>query len=327
MFKATVQPKSEAHRTKTKIQLPISKASSTESASEEASDSDLSGGESDTQGEDSEDDINFIKKLNREKNGRSADRNQVSQVGKNSDGEVSDDDGQPQRSEKTKKRKRRATSPTSFGLILSQALEASEKSNVAGPSTTLSSLGRSANRMAKQHAEIELKRKQTAAARHQQQEQGHIRDVIGGWAPRPAVPFSEWLVQDPQKWRDQGAYVGGASQEKSLRRLAQTGVVKLFNAIRAAQNVGETNVNEVVPTNLSGAQKRKLQRLAGERGANKPINAAEAKTSDKTIEDDATLTRSKPNVLGSRGKNEALANLSKATFLELIKSSGSKPII
>ncbi|KAI9606274.1 hypothetical protein KEM48_001984 [Puccinia striiformis f. sp. tritici PST-130] len=207
--------------------------------------------------------------LNLDKNGRpTSGRNHLSFP--EDLGAVNDQEDGPIRSDKTQKRKRRARSPTSFGLVLSQALKASEKSNATGPSTTLHPATRQANRIAKQQAASESQRRQSAATRHELQERGHIKDVIGGWTPRPAVPFSEWLVQGNRKWSDEGAYVGGASQETTLRRLAQTGVVKLFNAIRAAQNIDDQDSKAALAT-LSGAQKRKLNKLVGEKNAKKAL--------------------------------------------------------
>jgi len=268
--------------------------------------------------DESEEEIDYIKGLNLDKNGRP--NNVQNSLSFPEDlGAVMDDKDGPMRSDKTQKRKRRARSPTSFGLILSQALEASEKSNATGPSTTLHPATRQANRIAKQQAASETQRKQSAAARHELQERGHIKDVIGGWTPRPAVPFSEWLVQRNRQWSQEGAYVGGASQEKTLRRLAQTGVVQLFNAIRAAQNVDDLDPKLSVAATLSGAQKRKLNKLVGDKASKKSLENPDSPADPQA---EVTVARSKPNVLGSRGKDEALANLSKATFLELIKSGG-----
>lgn len=287
-----------------------------EPSSEDESDH---GAGSDSSYEDSEEEIDFIKNLNQDKNGRVQSRNHVT-LTDSEDGSREENDGLP-RSEKTQKRKRRAKSPTSFGIMLSQALKASEKSSATGPSTTLHPTSRLANRIAKQQAASEAQRKQSAATRHELQERGHIRDIIGGWTPRPAVPFSEWLIQGPQKWRDEGAYIGGASQEKALRRLAQTGVVKLFNAIRAAQNVDEEDAKASLPT-LSGAQKRKLNKLVGSKIGKKDSQVDDTVNPTEVPEAENAVGRFKPNILGSRGKDEALANLSKATFLELIKTGG-----
>lgn len=244
-----------------------------------------------------------------------------------SEADASDSDDQVcPRSKKTQKRKRRATSPSTFGAILSQALEVSERSTALGPSTALAQASRSALRLAKEQAALDAARKKTAAARHERQERGHVKDVIGGWTPRPAVPFSEWLVQNSQHQRQEGLLTGGVSQEKVLRRLAQTGVVKLFNAIKAAQKACENGVDEAVPVSLSGAQKRKLKKLTGEHATSAKTvrTAAKAAAEDQEQSEDTAVKRSKPNVLGSRGKQEALANLSKASFLELIKSGGTQ---
>ncbi|KAA1065551.1 hypothetical protein PGT21_002948 [Puccinia graminis f. sp. tritici] len=290
-----------------------------EPSSEDGSESG-NGSDGSSYGDDSEDEIDYIKNLNLDKNGRPHVAANAMTFPENLGAVIDDEDGHL-RSDKTQKRKRRARSPTSFGLMLSQALEASEKSNATGPSTTLHPATRQANRIAKQQAATESQRKQSAATRHELQERGHIKDVIGGWTPRPAVPFSEWLVQGDRKWSDEGAYVGGASQEKTLRRLAQTGVVKLFNAIRAAQNVDDQDVKAALTT-LSGAQKRKLNKLVGEKASKKALENPDPSAEVQVPEGEASVGRFKPNVLGSRGKDEALANLSKATFLELIKSGG-----
>ncbi|CAH7675800.1 Rrp15p-domain-containing protein [Phakopsora pachyrhizi] len=284
--------------------------------------------------EEGDDEIDFIKTLNRQRNGRPDTVGKERVFGEESNDSQDDDDDDDDRnngkSEKTKKRKRRATSPTSFGLILSQALEASEKSNALGPSTTLNQASRTAQRLAKEQASLEQLRKRNASKRHERQERGHIRDVIGGWTPRPALPFSEWLIQDQDKGSlNNGDLVGGASHERSLRRLAQTGVVKLFNAIRAAQDVCDADPNELELSKLSGAQKRKLKRKlsAVDQQTDRASSIAELGANEhksKPIETDPSSLKSKPNVLGTKGKAEALANLSKASFLELIKSSGSK---
>lgn len=70
---------------------------------------------------------------------------------------------------------------------------------------------------------------------------GHVRDVIAGWGSRPAIPFGTWDSTTAREFdRAQNGADGenvetGAEREKRLRRLAQRGVVRLFNAIGAAQ--------------------------------------------------------------------------------------------
>ncbi|KAG0150390.1 hypothetical protein CROQUDRAFT_668533 [Cronartium quercuum f. sp. fusiforme G11] len=288
------------------------------SSDESQHDQESSESEQDTEEEDDErSDEDEILSLNRSKHGVQPKRRLVC----DEDGdEESMDIGQS--SQNTKKRKRRATSPTTFGAILSQALQTSESSAARGPATLLTQASRAALRQAKQDAILDANRKQSASKRHELQERGHIKDVIGGWTPRPALPFSEWLIKPDGPNRQEVSMVGGVTQEKALRRLAQTGVVKLFNAIRAAQNVADTEIDATAPINLSGAQKRKLNKLAGSKSLNKStLEKEEVRDESETV-----VSRVKPNVLGSKGKEQALANLSKASFLELIKSSGSKKI-
>jgi hypothetical protein len=73
--------------------------------------------------------------------------------------------------------------------------------------------------------------------RHDREERGHVADVIGGWHGRPAKPWNEWNERADENAMAKGtmeSVPGGADAEKALRRLAQRGVVKLFNAIRVS---------------------------------------------------------------------------------------------
>lgn len=79
----------------------------------------------------------------------------------------------------------------------------------------------------------------------------------------------------------------GAEREKRLRKLAQRGVVRLFNAIGAAQGV-------------TGKDKEIEEQEARKKAAVK-LNAGE-------IESGGTVNR-RPNVLGGRGKGEARQSL------------------
>lgn len=77
--------------------------------------------------------------------------------------------------------------------------------------------------------------------RHEQREHAHVKDVIAGWGPRPKKPFSQWTTQETSRdWvppSDPDQFVpGGAEGEKVLRKLAQRGTVKLFNAIRVSRH-------------------------------------------------------------------------------------------
>ncbi|GAA5972578.1 hypothetical protein JCM11641_001907 [Rhodosporidiobolus odoratus] len=138
---------------------------------------------------------------------------------------------------------------------------------------------------------------------------GHVRDVIGGWGARPPLPFSDWeskAARDFERARRGGnleADETGAEREKRLRKLAQRGVVRLFNAIGAAQGVAGKDKE------IEEQEKRK--KLAVK------VGVADGSTT-ASLNPTGTVSR-RPNVLGARGKGEALSNLSKASFLDLIR--------
>lgn len=121
-----------------------------------------------------------------------------------------------------------------------------------------------------------------------------MKDVIAGWKARPNVPFSEWSSVDVTDDKVEYA-IGGADKEKELRRLAQRGVVRLFNAIKAAQYTEESATKSGVAA----------------------IKAAETQSSARAIKDASPapsamgstagllpVTRAS-NMLGSRGRQEA----------------------
>ena len=83
----------------------------------------------------------------------------------------------------------------------------------------------------------------------------------------------------------------GAEREKRLRKLAQRGVVRLFNAIAAAQGAPEKLEKEE-------AKKRKRDDGGSEAGSNA--------TNEEGAPAPKILRR--PNVLGGRGKGEARAS-------------------
>ena len=168
---------------------------------------------------------------------------------------------------------------------------------------------------------------------------GHVRDVIAGWGARPALPFSQWESASAREFEraQHGEADGeitetGAEREKRLRRLAQRGVVRLFNAIGAAQGApGKAERDE--------AKRRKLEDGMSDAGSIATTAAGVELIGGK-------VTR-RPNVLGGRGKGEArqsfvcsfravadllraVSNLSRASFLDLIRAgtgSSSSPLI
>ncbi|KAF7436727.1 hypothetical protein PC9H_003560 [Pleurotus ostreatus] len=103
---------------------------------------------------------------------------------------------------KTGKRKRRATEPNKFGDTLQSLLHTDAPS--ALPLSLKPSISRKHN-----DEKLELKAKKVLQTeRKEQEDKGRIVDVIGGW---------------------------GGENERALRKVAQRGVVKLFNLIQQSQ--------------------------------------------------------------------------------------------
>ncbi|KAG8835963.1 hypothetical protein FRC17_010932 [Serendipita sp. 399] len=107
------------------------------------------------------------------------------------------------RSKKTTKRKIRASSPTQFG----DKLEALLKTDA--PVGVPLALKKSINRKRKDEKETLKARKAAGAERKEHEEVGRITDIIGGW---------------------------GGENERALRKIAQRGVVQLFNVVQKAQS-------------------------------------------------------------------------------------------
>lgn len=162
---------------------------------------------------------------------------------------------QARKSSKTAKRKRRAVSPSRFGGQLQTLL------GTAVPQEQPLVLTRSiAKHRAEEKAELKS-RKAADVARREKEDKGRLTDVIGGW---------------------------GGESERALRKVAQRGVVKLFNAIQQAQDTSATALQGKVARPDPGAKDKK---------------------------------KGKDNLLG-RGKDTAASALDKDSFLSLIKSGG-----
>jgi hypothetical protein len=90
-------------------------------------------------------------------------------------------------------------------------------------------------------------------AKKKRLERARVKDVIGGWgAPgqlrKTAEGDDKEEVEESaqiKEWQHQG---GSQAYEKKLRKVAQRGVVKLFNAIRAAQSTTTDDVELVKGT-------------------------------------------------------------------------------
>jgi len=168
------------------------------------------------------------------------------------------------KSKKTLKRKHRATDPSNFGATLQTLLETDAPSGL--PLSLKPSAARRRN-----EEKNELRAKKLLKGEKKSREQvGRIKDVIGGW---------------------------GAEGERTLRKVAQRGVVKLFNAIQQSQASAAVVEKE----------------LKDSRGSGKPT--LPAPSFDKKSK--TRKGKNKDNPLG-RGKE----SLDKDNFMDMIRSGG-----
>ncbi|GJJ09440.1 hypothetical protein Clacol_003662 [Clathrus columnatus] len=170
------------------------------------------------------------------------------------------------KSRKTLKRKRRATSPSRFG----QTLEALLETNAPLGTNTILALKPSIGRRQKEEKLEKGARKLLEGEKRDREEKGRIKDVIGGW---------------------------GMEGERSLRKVAQRGVITLFNAIQQSQTAAGVAT----------------ENLKMDRGTGKPrLPAPDPEKNDKISK------KKKLNIIG-RGKEEKLDSNS---FIEMIRAGG-----
>jgi len=177
-----------------------------------------------------------------------------------------DDDDIPLggRSNKTKKRKRRAVSLNAFGETLEQLLGTE---SAPAPNEILSLAPRlrhtaNASTLRAKAARLALEK------RKEREERAHIKDVIGEWGPPGSLSYAGHApLSGPalDAWTEQG---GAKGYERRLRKTAQRGVVKLFNAIRAAQSTTEDDIERARMTQKS----RKVNELGNKDMAVKELS-------------------------------------------------------
>ncbi|CRG87311.1 hypothetical protein PISL3812_04328 [Talaromyces islandicus] len=172
-----------------------------------------------------------------------------------------DEDDKEGNQKKVPKRHDPSAFSTSISKILSTKLSnaaradpvLSRSKNAAQASTEL------ANERLEQRARAKLR-----AEKKEEQDRGRVRDVLG---------------------IERGQAGETAEEEKRLRKIAQRGVVKLFNAVRAAQVRGEEAAREEQKKGTIGMEERKkaanevskqsfLDLINGKKGA--PLNIEEA---------------------------------------------------
>ncbi|KAJ7596948.1 Rrp15p-domain-containing protein [Mycena floridula] len=182
-------------------------------------------------------------------------------VGSPSDSEDEIHALKPQKSQHTKKRKIRASRPSAFADTL-QSLLKTETPTVL-PLSLKPSLGRRRN-----DEKLELKAKKVLQIEKKElEDKGRIQDIIGGW---------------------------GGERERALRKVAQRGVVQLFNAVQQSQ----------ITTSIA-VEKTKRERGTGKASLPAPTIEGKPKKGQKAA-----------NVLG-RAKT-----VEKNEFFDMIRAGG-----
>ncbi|RPD81907.1 hypothetical protein L226DRAFT_10987 [Lentinus tigrinus ALCF2SS1-7] len=166
------------------------------------------------------------------------------------------------KSKKTLKRKRRATDAVNFGATLQSLLTTNAPEAPLSLKPSVAKKRREDKLEAKGKHMLQVERKE-------KEDRGRITDLIGGW---------------------------GGESERALRKVAQRGVVKLFNAIQQSQAASAAATEE----------------LKAHRGTGKPTLPAPA------IHDKKKKGKQKDNIIG-RGKEAPLAQ---DDFLDIIRSGG-----
>lgn len=161
---------------------------------------------------------------------------------------------------KTKKRKRKTNEGEAN--IFASAL-----TNLADTATAAKNLEilPQANKSLKKHR-LQLKAQKVLRdeAKHKE-DIGRVRDVVSGWA-MPSTVIKKVDGEDLQN--AEGDVDSGAGKEKRLRKVAQKGVVRLFNAILAAQKA-ESGAKVVDKEKDKGLGKQRLEAPANFPSQNK----------------------------------------------------------
>lgn len=133
---------------------------------------------------------------------------------------------------------RKRNDPDAFGTSIAKILNT--KLTTSKRSEPILSRSKDAQQANKELADIKLTekaRRQVVAERKAAKEKGRVKDVLG---------LNDTSVSTADT----------TAKEKELRRTAQKGVIKLFNAVRAAQVKGEQAERDAKASNLVGMDKR-----------------------------------------------------------------------
>ncbi|KAK4501710.1 hypothetical protein PRZ48_007519 [Zasmidium cellare] len=153
-------------------------------------------------------------------------------------GDLPSDSEASMTSSQAARNKKKRNDPTAFATSISKILDT--KLSTAKRQDPVLSRSKSAAEANKTLADSKLEQKaraQIRAEKKQALEKGRVKDVLG--------------LQTPNV--DTGAIM---EQEKRLKKTAQRGVVRLFNAVRAAQVKAEEAMKEARAQGVVGMQKR-----------------------------------------------------------------------
>lgn len=158
------------------------------------------------------------------------------------DSDVSDDTSLSETSTNNPARKvRKRNDPEAFATSISKILNTKLTSTKRSePILSRSKSAQEANKTLSDQKLTHKANKQLLAEKRAVQEKGRVKDVLG--------------LNDPSV-----STAATTAQEKALRRTAQKGVIKLFNAVRAAQVKGEQAEREAREKGVVGMGKREEQ--------------------------------------------------------------------
>ncbi|MCJ1445556.1 MAG: hypothetical protein MMC23_006061 [Stictis urceolatum] len=191
--------------------------------------------------------------------GNEGDSDEEEAISDSASDEVLEDGSAPTQRKKTKRHDPSAFA-NSLSTILNSKLPTSKRAD------PILSRSRDAQTAAHELAESKLEAKAKRKMRDEKRlatDKGRVKDVLLGDRNDQATATSIEQVMDGSETMSAADI---AEQERRLRKTAQRGVVKLFNAVRAAQVKGEEAARLAREQGIVGDQKRKEK--VGEMGRN-----------------------------------------------------------
>lgn len=174
------------------------------------------------------------------------------------------------------------------------------------------------------------------AAKRKREDRARVTDVIGGWGAPGELPktfegdekvgemssepmqSSKEEQQKLKSWLDEGGVQG---YEKRLRKSAQRGVVKLFNAIRAAQNTTVADLDDQDGERKSTAKNEKAVKENNiQANAKSSDNALGGKAKAGEFNTNAVKLLMISDNLTLFSLSYAVSELSKNNFFDLLRA-------